>query len=272
MGSANTKLRVELETATPELGCGARQTHRRKAMMVPLLLGAKAEMVVGVFLVARHRTVRLACVLALTMVVLSLVQNLGRTPRAYQPGTVFLIAGTLAAVAGSRLLAPGGALAASRQVAALFWLVPFGRLTGALLVVLPVVTVAAFFVGTAESGHFQLILAAAIYAAAVASGVLALAPATGASAAAAAGFVAVWVGSVHPFDLRAMFENWPFLQRALVLMWHLLPFQWRAVRLLETFKGVDALVLIGWIVLGVVLAGWFTTPVRFAGRRFHGGA
>jgi len=170
------------------------------------------------------------------------------------------------------LVMPDNVTSERRQVAALFWLVPFGRLTGALLVVLPVVTVAAFSVGPAEPGPFQLSLAAAVYAAAIASGVLALAPATGGSAAAAAGFVAAWVGAVPPLEVRTMFENWPFLQRALDLIWHMLPLQWRAARLLDTINWIDVLVLSGWIVIGVALAGWVTTPVRSADRRFRGRA
>lgn len=239
-------------------------------MNVSLLLAAKAEMVVGALLVMRHRTVRLACSLALTMVILSLIQNLERTTRAYQPDTVLLIAGTLAAIAGSRLLAPGAALAASRQVATQWWLVPFGRLAGALLVVLPVVGIAVLSLGRGGAGPFQLSLVAAIYAAAVASGVLALAPATGASAAAAAGFVAVWAGGIPPSGVHAMFVKWPFLQHALVPIWHLLPLQWRAGCLLDTRNWIDVLLLIGWIVIGIAAAGYVTTSVRFIDRRFRG--
>jgi hypothetical protein len=240
--------------------------------MVSMLLGAKAEMVIGVLLVMRNRTFRLACVLSLTMVILALMQDLLGIPRANQSATVFLIAGSLAAIAGSRLLAPGGALAASRQVAAQWWLVPLGRLTGGLLVVLPIAATTVFSLGTGEAGPFRMSITTTVFSAAIASAALALAPTTSASAAVVFGFVAVWMSVVRPAGVNLMFEDWPSLQRALVLMWRLLPLQWRATHSLDSFIWVDALVLTGWIVLGVVFAGWVTTPVRFGPRWLRGGA
>ena len=246
--------------------------HDSQIMMVPLLLRAKAEMVFGALLVVRNRTVQLACLLSLIVVVLSLMDTLGRNSRTDQQATVLLIAGTIAAVVGSRLLAPGGALAASRQVAARFWLVPFGRLAGGVLVVLPVVAVAAFSLRSAEAGPVQLSIIAAVYAAAIASAVLTLAPAAGGSASAVVGCVSVWVGVVPPAEVQAVLEKWPLLQRPLVLIWHLLPLQWRAGRLLDSLSWIDALVLISWIVIGVVFAGWVTTPVRSGDRWLRGEA
>lgn len=237
-----------------------------------LLLGAKAEVVFGVLLVVRHRPLRLACVLAFLMVALPPTQNLGRTPRSYQASTVFFIAGTLAAVAGSRLLAPGAALAASRQVASRCWVTSYGRLAGALLVVLPVVTVAVFSLNIPEYGHVRLSSVASVYAAAVASGVMLMAPAIGASAAAMVGFVAVWVGSISPQSIHESLNSWPLLQGAISVLWKSLPFEWRAVRLLETCSWMDALFLVGWTAVGVALAGWLTVPVRPSGGLFRGGA
>ncbi|MFC1640131.1 hypothetical protein ACFL3B_05145 [Gemmatimonadota bacterium] len=242
----------------------------RRIMKVTLVLRARAEIVIGVHMVVRNRTVRLAFLLSLTMVVLSLLERYGQTGSADQQATVFLIAGSLAAVVGSRLLAPGGALAASRQVAARFWVVPFGRLTGGVLVVLPVITVAAFSLRTTDVDPLRLNITAAVFAAAVASAVLSLAPAIGGSAAAVAGFVAVWAGVVPPADVNALFERWPFLQRVLALVWNLFPLQWRASRMVDRLHWIDPLVLVGWIVIGVVFTGWFTTPVRSIDRWFRG--
>ena len=256
----------------PETENWARLNHDRQIVKVPLLLRIKAEMVIGVLLVVRNRTVRLAYLLSLTMVVLSLLEQLGQTPRTDQQTTVFLIAGSLAAVVGSRLLAPGGALSASRQVAARFWLIPFGRLTGGVLVVLPVIAIAAFSLRMADVGPLQLSLTAAVFSVAVASSVMALAPAMGGSAAAVVGFVAVWVGVVPPAGVHAVFERWPLLQRALALIWHLFPLQWRAGRLLDRLYWADALVFIGWMVIGVAFVGWLTTPVRPSNRWLGGNA
>jgi len=246
--------------------------QRRQMMLVPLLLRAKAEMVFGALLVVRSRTVWLACLLSLVAVVLSSIDMLGGNEGTNRNAIVFMIAGAIAAVVGSRLLAPGGALAASRQVAARFWLVPFGRLTGGMLVVLPVIAIAAFFLRSAEAGPVQLSMTVALYTAAVAAGVLTMAPAAGGSAAAAVGLVSVWVGVVPPVDVQAVLQKWPLLQRPLVLLWHLLPLQWRAGRLLDRFGWPDALVLLSWIALGLAFTGWTTTPVRPGGRWLRGEA
>ena len=241
-------------------------------MNVSLLLRVKAEVVLGFLLAVRNRPVRIACLLSVTTVSLSVLEQLGQTPRTDQQTTVFLIAGSIAAVVAARLLAPGGALAASRQVAARFWLVPLGRLTGGALVVLPVVAVAALSLRTVEVSPLQLSVAAAVFSVALGAGVMTLAPAMGGSAAAVVGFVAACVGVVPPADLHAIFERWPLVQRSLALLWQLFPLQWRAGRLLDSFHWIDAAFFGGWIVIGVVLAGWFTTPVRHSDRWFRGTA
>jgi hypothetical protein len=237
-------------------------------MKVPMLLAAKGEMVIGALLVVRHRAVRLAMVLATTVVLLVVLQGAGQTSAAYQSGSIFLISGSLAAVAGSRLMAPGAALAASRQAATVWWLVPTGRLIGALGVVLPVVTASAIASGMVSSGslHLSVAVAVATYSAAVTSSVLALSPVVGASLAAAIGFVSVWVGFVPPRALDELLAGLPVARYTLVPLWHVLPFQWRAARLLNSCLSFDALLLIGWTVAGVVTAGWMTSVARLEWR------
>ena len=236
-------------------------------MAVSLLLHARAEIVFAVFIVVRNRTVRLAFLLSLTLIAMSMLEKFGPTPNAERQITVFLIAGSLAAVVASRLLAPGGALAASRQVAARFWLVPLGRLSGGILVLVPVVAIAAFSLDAATVSPLHLSLVATVFSAGVGSAVMTLSPAVGGSAAAIAGLVSVWVGVLTPTDVLAVFERWPLVQRAIALIWHVGPLQWRASRLLDQFQWIDAMVLVGWFAIGVVLVGWATTPVRFNGNR-----
>lgn len=242
-----------------------------RVMNGSVLLGAKAEMVMGFLLLVRHRSVRLAGVLAAAVVLLSVVSKTGRTSGEHLVDTMLVLTGTLAAVAGSRLLAPGGALAASRQAAAHCWMAPLGRLAGAFILVLPVVCIVAFSLCTAEHNPLRLTLVTALYAGAVASGVMALAPAIGATAASAAAFVVVWVGAVPASDLRALLESWPLLHRAIVGTWNVLPLHWRAVQLLDTGNAVDGLILIGWVVFGVAAASWVSQPVWPVMRRIGAG-
>jgi hypothetical protein len=248
-----------------------RHVRSRYVVKVPLLLGAKAEVVIGTLLVVRNRAVRIACGLALTTGVLLSVQEAERIPCAHRPATVSLIAGTLAAVAGSRLLAPGAALAASRHVATRWWLVPFGRLVGALLVVLPVVTVTVFALGLAEVEPFQFSMALTIYSAAVASLAFSFAPVVGSSAAVVATLVTVWIGALPTSAVQATVGKWPLLQHVLALLWKVFPLHWRVEQILTTRSSADMFVLIGWIVFGVVFSGWATAAVWPVGRRIRSG-
>jgi len=236
-----------------------------------VLLGAKAEVVLGFLLLVRHRTVRLVCAVTLALAALSLLPNLGLTSGKHQPETMLFVAGSLAAVAGSRLLAPGGALAASRQVAERCWLAPLGRLVGALFLVVPVVSIVAFSLNAVEYGPVRMSIVTAVYVAAVASGAMALAPAMGATAATVAAMIVVWSGVVPASDLHRMLVNWPLLHRALVGSWYLFPLHWRACRLLDTGNLLDALVLSGWIVIAVTVAALVSTPVRPGIRQHRAG-
>lgn len=242
-------------------------------MSVPLKL--KAEAVLAVQLVSRHRATRLAVLLVLLLIA-AVAAGEGASA-AGRIRIVLVAAGTLGAVAGSRLLAPGGALAAARMSAADWWLAPLGRLLGAACAVVPVVLVAVVVLVSPHAprtAHPGVAAVAAVYAASVLATTAALAPAWGASAAAALGFFAAWFGLLRPSDVYDLSAAVPFFQRPLVLGWNVLPLPWRAARWIEDGNASDALMLFAWIVLGVVTAAWSAsrfyraerTPVTGAAR------
>ncbi|UCD25050.1 MAG: hypothetical protein JSW51_03770, partial [Gemmatimonadota bacterium] len=59
----------------------------------------------------------------------------------------------------------------------------------------------------------------------------------------------------------AAFERWPFVQRVLVIAWNSLPLGWRAARWFERGTHGDALLLLGWLLLGIASAAWSLTWV-----------
>lgn len=234
-------------------------------MSVPFKL--KAEVVLAVQLVSRHRAARLAALL-----VLLLIAAVAASEGASVDGrmrVVLVATGTFAAVAGSRLLAPGGALTAARMSAADWWLAPVGRLIGAASVVLPLTLIGVVVLLAPRSpltAHLEMGAVASVYAASVIAGTAALAPAVGASAAAALGFFAAWFGPMPPSDVYALFSAAPLLQRPLVLGWNILPLPWRAARWIENGNASDALLLIAWIVLGILAAAWSASRFYRADR------
>jgi hypothetical protein len=205
-------------------------------------------------LVVRHRAVRLAGILAVLVMILAVVQGVGASPH-----TLFVVGGCLAAVAGSRLLAPGAAVAAARRAAGPWWLAPAGRLAGVVLLLAPVLVVgaAALAASGGEGAPFVALgVVALLQAAALGALTLALAPALGASAAGMIGLLAALLGGLRPSEMLALFAGWPYAQRVVVTAWNLLPLSWRAARWLRDGVGLDLLVLVGWITLGVTLAAW----------------
>ena len=228
--------------------------------MTHIGLAAKAEVVFGAQLVMRHRSPRLAVLLCLLVIGMAVARGRADTVAGLAE-TALLVAGTLGAVGGSRLLAPGAALAAARRVAAGWWVVSTGRLIGALLVTLPIVAVAVLAVG-AEASPGKVGLVAMIYAAAVVAAVIAGTPLVGASAAAGLGLVGTWLGGIGPSGVSVMFESWPAVRGPVVLLWNVLPLEWRAARWLGEPNATDCIVLLSWIVLGLILSVW-TTAVRF---------
>ena len=187
---------------------------------------------------------------------------------------VLVAAGTLSAVAGSRLLAPGGALTAAQMSAAAWWLAPAGRLLGAACVVVPL-TLTSILVLLAPraplTAHVGVAAVAGVYVASVIALSAALAPAVGASAAAAFGLAGAWLGPMPPSDIYTLFEPVPLLQHPLVLAWNVLPLPWRAARWIACGNASDALLLIGWVILGIFAAAW-TAPRFFRADRTPGAA
>jgi len=218
------------------------------------LLAAKAEVVFAVQLVTRHRAPRLAALLGLGVAALAAASE--PSPERVARVTM-LVAGMLAAVAASRLLAPGPALASARIVVAPWWLVPAGRILGVLCVVGPVTVGMGLALASASPQGSPIVGPAAValtFAACVASCTMALAPWWGASATASVGFLGVWFGGVPPSSLAALFTGWLPLQRVLLWLWNVLPLPWRAARWLSSGGWGDPLLLGAWTLIGLGVA------------------
>src|SRR5258708_10382776 len=96
------------------------------------MLGFKAEVVLALQLITRHRAPRLALLLAGTVVVLLLTEGAGPGSLEVRRRTVALIGGALFAVFSSRLVVRGGPLSSIRRPGAPGGLVGAGRPTGLL--------------------------------------------------------------------------------------------------------------------------------------------
>lgn len=218
-----------------------------------LRLALKAEALLGLHLVTRHRAPRLAAVLGLALVAAAAASGSGPDAR-----SVLLIGSTLAVVGASRLLAHGPALAGARMAAARWWVAPVGRLAGALCAVGP------FAVGIAtlvmrphgEAGPWRVAWVTGAYAVVLIACTMAMVPSLGASLAATLAFVAVWLGGVPPSAVSAVLGPWPLLERGAVWVWSLLPLPWRALRWLAGGPIADPLFLMAWAVIGMALAAW----------------
>ena len=218
-----------------------------------LRLALKAEAVLGLQLVTRHRAPRLAAGLGLALAATAAVSRSG-PPGA---GLVLLIGSTVAVVGGSRLLAGGAAWGAARMVAARWWVVPMGRLVGALTAVAPfALGVAAAMAGShGETGLWRMAWVTCVYSAVLVACTMALSPSLGASAAATLGCAVVWLGGVPPSALSALLAPWPLARQGAMWVWHVLPLPWRALRWLAGGPTADPLLLTVWLVAGVALAG-----------------
>ena len=226
--------------------------------MAHLSLAAKAEMVLGMLLTARHRSVRLAATLSVAIVALGVSGGAARNPEASVYLTL-IVAGSLAAVAGSRLMAPGAALSAARYAARQWWLPPAGRLVGTAVLLVPIVAVcAAVLLGPHADWKAvtRLGVIAWAYATATTALVQAASPFLGASPAGAAVLLLVWTGGVPPSVWQELLQGWPLLQRPLVIGWNVLPTAWRAHRGWAGGYASDVAVLAGWVVIGTLVAAW----------------
>lgn len=218
------------------------------------LLAAKGELVLAVQLTTRHRAPRLAALLGLGLAALAAASEppLDRVAR-----VVLLVAGMLAAVSASRLLAPGPALAAARMAVAPCWLAPLGRLTGALCLLGPATVGIALALGWAAPHGVSVSAPAAIalaYAGCVGACTMAMAPFWGASAAASVSFLGVWFGVAPPSAMASLFAGWLPLQRVVLWLWNVLPLPWRATRWLDSDTLSDPLVLGAWTLIGLGVA------------------
>lgn len=248
-------------------GGGEPLAPRRSGVGMWLIPALRAEVILGLLLVLRHRAFRLTGLLVLIVAVFAAIgiRDRGAT---HAISVVLLAGGSLIAVAGSRLLAPGPALVAARWVSEPWWVVPAGRLTGALLVVMPV-ALATLIAVSAPVLHpvalMRVTLVAAAYVSALGAFTAALSPLVGASAAASCGFLAAWVGGVPPSTIAVGLHEWVYVQRPLVWIWNGLPLMWRARRWLAGEQIVDMGMFLAWIVLGIVGAAWVTgASVRWA--------
>lgn len=226
------------------------------------LVAFKAEIVLAVQLVTRHRAFRLAALLVLVLTT-ALASGGPRTLHG-RHGLIVAMAGVLACVAGSRLLAPGGALTALRMAAGPWWLAPVGRLMGAWIVVYPLTLVPGVVLLAPQSSPrlaLQAAVTVAAYAASAIGCTAALTPVIGASSAAAIGFLAAWAGTLPPSGVHALLEGIPALQGPLVLLWNVAPLPWRASGWFAQGRASDGGVLLAWCVLAVLAAAW--TAERF---------
>jgi hypothetical protein len=227
--------------------------------MTATVLATKAEVVLASQLVLRHRTPRLAGFLVLVLTALWFVRSKEDATLPPDSRTVLLIAGTLAAAAGSRLAAPGGALACAYRVAGPWWMVPVGRTIGSMLVTLPLVFVGVLVLGapiSALSGLCGLAIVTLVYTAVTTSCVLGCTPMLGSSAAATLGLAGTWFGAIPPSAVHVALAKWSVVQGPVVLLWNLLPLNWRAARLIARPGYSDSVVLLGWLLLGVGGAAW----------------
>ncbi len=218
------------------------------------LLAAKAEVVFGLQLATRHRAVRLAAFLALGIAGLAAASEPSpeRVAR-----VVLLVAALLAAVAGSRLLSPGPALAAARMVVAPWWLVPAGRLIGAACLVGPMTMGVALALAAASPQAAPVarpVAVAGAYAMCLAACIMGVTPWWGSSSSATLGFLGVLLGAAPPSGIAMMFTGWPPFQRILIWLWNVLPLPWRAARWLANGGWADPLLLLAWTAIGLGLA------------------
>jgi len=214
----------------------------------------KAEVVWGLQLVLRHRAPRLALLLAAALVLLVLAGSSAETTLGIRQGTIILIAGVLASVAGSRVLVVGAPLSSVRRTAAPWILAPTGRLAAVVLFTSVPALVAALITFT---GHGSLVVAirvaaqTTLFAAAVGASVMALTPLAGASASAGVGLLAALFGAIPPSQVASGLASWPILRNLAVLGWNALPLPWRASRWLAGGGVADPALLSCWTALGI---------------------
>jgi hypothetical protein len=198
------------------------------------LLAFVAEVSLGAQLVLRHRAPRLAGAVAVVVALLVAAGDAWSVPQAGAVQARLALASGLAsgvaAIAGSRLLAPGAALHAARYAATSATSAVLGRLAGAMvLLAAPTVTLI-LVLGRHSSVPFgpalSVSLAGVLAAVALA---MATAPFTGAFASGLGWGAAALIGAAPPDAVAGAGGPHPVgaIHGALVV-WHLLPLPWRA--------------------------------------------
>lgn len=223
-------------------------------------LTLRAEIMLGGLLVGRHRSFRLTLLLVLALIVVAGSAQ-GAAASAH---TLLVSAGTLGAVAGARLMAPGAALDSVRRVGATWWVPSVGRLAAVAMVLAPLVGVGALALVRPAEDWVGAVRCGALawgYGVTWAGCVLALAPVLGASPAAALGVLGVWLGGIPPSAVHEVLRGAAYLQRPAVLLWNALPLGWRAHRVLAGSLP-DVAVLGIWLALGIAVATWASSRPR----------
>ena len=164
--------------------------------MLGSVLVLKAEMALGYQLVSRHRAPRFAAVIAAAFLVA--IAAAGLLGAAGYRGLLPPVAATVAAVAGSRVLAHGAALAAARHAPCAAWLVVAGRFAGVMVIVVPAVVIlgAVLLAGLPSPLVVSRIVLAVLTASTAVGVAMAVTPSLGASAGSAAGLMAAWASQV----------------------------------------------------------------------------
>lgn len=221
----------------------------------------KAETVLAVQLITRHRTVRLVGFLAVVVVAISWMSPLGAPHESFR--TVFVVSGAVASVAASRVFAPGAALVSVGRAAGAWWYAPVGRLLGVALVTTATTSVAAVSLAGTQDHSTLLLLASSAQVIGLASIVMVLTPALGASAAGAIGLLFAILGPLPPSTVEALLRDGSVVERVGVVLWNSLPLSWRGIRVLEAGRTADLIIFAAWAVTSIVSAAWIIVPTGF---------
>ena len=221
----------------------------------------KAETVLAVQLITRHRTVRLVAFLAAVVVAATWMSPRDTAREAFR--TVFVVSGAVASVAASRVLSPGAALASVGRAAGAWWHAPVGRLLGVGLVATATASVAVVTLTGTDDHSTMLLFVSSAQAIGLGGIVMFLAPAWGASASGAIGLLIALLGPLPPSTVEAMLGDGSVFERIGVMLWNALPLAWRGLRVLEHGTIVDLAVFALWVFVSIVSAAWIVVPARF---------
>jgi hypothetical protein len=211
---------------------------------MPSVGALKAEIIFGLYLIHRHRAVRLCTALVL----ISLVA-LGGKPADSVPLDIVL-GGVLGAVAGSRIVAPGAALNSVGPDLSVGWVVG-ARVFGIGVLLVPFGTVMNLAVSGGDPG-FLNVMPVVGYGLISASTVAALAPWIGASGAGTVGVFLAWVGRIPPWALFPG-RSLDGVEELVKILWVVAPMSWR-IGVDVGGKGSGVATLVGTLALSLITA------------------